>query len=396
MIITNGYFLDPTSAKYTCPHCNQKSFVRAVNVDGAFLSENVGRCDHQNKCGYSYYPFEYFERNLIPIRNNDVTNDEKILEKFEKTEFFDIKPYWIERYKKFNYTEPVYTKNLSMYLYDLPEEYTKDFTIVNYFVKNIIEKFGVTSTQIKENCEKYNTFISLNRHPIDFDSTDKSEFIPSPEYMKNVYVDNMVQTPVNIIYFKFKVHFFFEEAYGGYPTCSTMVYKTDFHRSHENGKHEGNFSHHYFDAGRPYLKTGVRWCLYGEHLLKDTQGKNVIIVEAPKTAFVLSMVYPEFVWTATGGVHNLSKNYGFFNPRPKYFFISDSGMMTKQSTGEKTPISDVWVKRIPQTVFATSDHEVINLNDYCTADEIKEGIDILDLYLTNPELTNKIINNLKD
>lgn len=50
--------------KTTCPQCGrQKCFVRYVDTrnDCCYLSDNVGRCDHEQSCGYHYRPSEYFK-----------------------------------------------------------------------------------------------------------------------------------------------------------------------------------------------------------------------------------------------------------------------------------------------------------------------------------------------
>lgn len=46
-------------------------------------------------------------------------------------------------------------------------------------------------------------------------------------------------------------------------------------------------------------------CLFGEHLLPQFPDKPVCIVESEKTAVVMSMFCPKFVWLATGGCNNL-------------------------------------------------------------------------------------------
>ena len=46
----------------------------------------------------------------------------------------------------------------------------------------------------------------------------------------------------------------------------------------------------------------VRHCLFGLHLLKDLDLQPVAVVEAEKTAVILSAYYPQYVWLATGGL----------------------------------------------------------------------------------------------
>lgn len=52
------------TTRHTCPNCNKpQQFVRYVNDNGEYLSEDVGRCNRQSKCGYHYKPKEYFIAN---------------------------------------------------------------------------------------------------------------------------------------------------------------------------------------------------------------------------------------------------------------------------------------------------------------------------------------------
>ena len=49
--------------KTTCPQCGRrKCFVRYVDTrdDFRYLNDSVGRCDHEQSCGYHYRPAEYF------------------------------------------------------------------------------------------------------------------------------------------------------------------------------------------------------------------------------------------------------------------------------------------------------------------------------------------------
>ena len=47
--------------KAVCPQCGRKSLVRYVDTrnDCCYLSSEVGRCDHEQSCGYHYKPSEY-------------------------------------------------------------------------------------------------------------------------------------------------------------------------------------------------------------------------------------------------------------------------------------------------------------------------------------------------
>ena len=59
------YFLEPYSPtqKKICPQCGRRSFVQYIDSEGKLLSELVGRCDRENKCGYCYTPRDFFKDN---------------------------------------------------------------------------------------------------------------------------------------------------------------------------------------------------------------------------------------------------------------------------------------------------------------------------------------------
>lgn len=61
----NRFILQPYKGRATrheCPSCHQKQcFTRYIDTEGRFsFPNNVGRCDHENNCGYHYTPKQYF------------------------------------------------------------------------------------------------------------------------------------------------------------------------------------------------------------------------------------------------------------------------------------------------------------------------------------------------
>jgi hypothetical protein len=52
-------------------------------------------------------------------------------------------------------------------------------------------------------------------------------------------------------------------------------------------------------TGKPYV---LKQCYFGEHQLAATTDKVVAMVESEKTAIIASIMLPEYVWLATGGV----------------------------------------------------------------------------------------------
>lgn len=52
------------TTKCICPNCGKRSFVRYIDTaTGQVLSEDCGRCDHEQSCGYHYTPRQFFSDN---------------------------------------------------------------------------------------------------------------------------------------------------------------------------------------------------------------------------------------------------------------------------------------------------------------------------------------------
>ena len=52
--------------RYTCPQCGRKyTFTRYIDTENnnIYISDNVGKCNRLDKCGYHYTPKQYFTDN---------------------------------------------------------------------------------------------------------------------------------------------------------------------------------------------------------------------------------------------------------------------------------------------------------------------------------------------
>lgn len=84
-----------------------------------------------------------------------------------------------------------------------------------------------------------------------------------------------------------------------------MRYNTTGHR---DKRHFGNWVHSIL-KGKNLLPNEweLSQCLFGEHLLQWSwnKKKTVALVESEKTAIICAAVFPQYIWLATGGKHNL-------------------------------------------------------------------------------------------
>ena len=362
-ISSNGYFLDPSSAKFECPECKQQTFVRYVNKEGKYLPKNVGRCDREINCTYHYKAWEYFQ-------DNNISLDDAITETIQRpTEHYkiDFNTILAREY----HLNCCYDFNLS----------------INNFVRFLIDVLGFSPDEVKSQMLKYHVFVKYEKQrwclndftdkeychlnpkvPFTFDEKAKLFYDYYSHYSKTVQ----------------KVHYFYVSAQNEVRTVREIVYKPDFHRE----KDSGLLIHHNFDE---YSKNKrVKWCIFGEHLLADFSDKrDIIIVEAEKTAFVMSLYYPEFIWLAVGGLNGISQDFDFCRNDVINFFIPDSDVDKKGVS-----CADKWLKKIPTTIYYQTPYKVVNFHHYCTTEEIENGFDILDMQLKDPARAKQLLGSL--
>lgn len=78
------YILEPYTgqkSRHFCPKCNdKKSFTKYIDLDtGNYLSDEVGRCNHQLKCGYHFTPKQFLSENKDFIFDT-IINTERLAE----------------------------------------------------------------------------------------------------------------------------------------------------------------------------------------------------------------------------------------------------------------------------------------------------------------------------
>lgn len=73
-LTTYKFHLDKSSKKFACPGCHKKTFVRYMDSEtGEYMSEEIGRCDRENNCGYHYTAKQFFIDNPDKSDNNRET-----------------------------------------------------------------------------------------------------------------------------------------------------------------------------------------------------------------------------------------------------------------------------------------------------------------------------------
>lgn len=231
--------------KITCPQCGRKKcFVRYVDThnDCAYLNDAVGRCDHEQSCGYHYKPAEFFHDN--PWLHDDHA-----------------------------------AKTMPTMRRQPPQP-----RIVP--ILQPLDPFFVHASH-SAHSTFWQWYSSACAKQLHFDTGT----------LQRVFDDYQVgATRTNDVVFwqideENRIH-----------TGHIMRYRADGHRQgYQNWVHallikEGRLPQDFY----------LFQCLFGQHLLPRYPDKQVCIVESEKTALIMAAHRPEHLWLATAGCGGLS------------------------------------------------------------------------------------------
>jgi len=109
-------------------------------------------------------------------------------------------------------------------------------------------------------------------------------------------------------------------------------------------------------------------CLFGLHLINELEVKTVAIVESEKTAVMMSLFLPEYLWLATGSKTNFKKE--ILNPVKNYIIIAFPDK-TEYASWKKTADA---LNKDGFTIFCST---ILESKNY------PEGFDLADVYIQN-------------
>jgi hypothetical protein len=120
----------------------------------------------------------------------------------------------------------------------------------------------------------------------------------------------------------------------------------------------------------------LKQCLFGLHLINESKTKRVAIVESEKTAIIMSLYKPEYIWMATGSKSGFK--YEMLKPLRDFNII---GFPDKSEY-------DYWLNT---AIELNSVGFNIKISNYIENTECENGTDLADIFL----IENKM-NKLKD
>ena len=227
------------NTKHTCPQCGRKRcFVRYVDEEGKIeLPDYVGRCDHEDSCGYHYTPKDFIRDNPN-MKPNNIENDTW---RYDKTN----KPVMAK-------AEPVTPSFMST---DTMQKTLSHYDI-NPLYQFLCKTIGKEATDRQFERYKVGTSKKWGGATV-FWQIDHEGNVRSGKMMGyNPKDGHRIKEPLPLVSW---VH-----------------------------------------SELKLTKFNLRQCLFGEHLLA-TSSATVMLVESEKTCLIASHFMPDYLWLATGG-----------------------------------------------------------------------------------------------
>lgn len=287
------YSLDKSSKKFICPNCQKKTFVKYIETEtNNYLSDEYGRCDRENKCGYHNTP------------KGEICNS------------FEIK-----------HTPP---PEPSYHTLELLDRSIADYKN-NNFVQFLHSIFN--EDEVRQAIQKY--LIGTSKHwqgATVFWQIDNHE---------RVHAGKILQ----------------------YNPNTGKRHKTS------EGKSLINWVHSVLKL-KPF---NLNQCLFGLHLIRDTTKRTIAIVESEKTAVIISIFKPQYLWLSTGMKGGFK--YEMLKPIKDFKIIAFP---------DKSEYKD-WLNKANDLNKVGFNIDVI---DWLENTKYKEGTDLADIYIEQIKKAN--------
>lgn len=358
------YSLDKSSKKQICPNCNKKTFVLYINTEsGEYLPTDFGRCDREQNCNYHKAPPKGKKGYLIDFLALSSISD-KAYKLVDLNGIISIIPksQILEQLENKCFVSEWYLKTSTIKYLNSEYKYfnTDAVTFVNEVKTNISLSYHALETKASFHClELLNTMYFANPTNDYLTEFLKTKFTKDEVFkaMQNYFITGTNHFWNNATVFWQINH---KEQIQG---AKIMLYnKINGKRTKEPYNHI-NWLHKAINEPNFNLCQ----CLFGLHRINEDYQKTIAIVESEKTAIVMSIFLPDFIWLATGS----KGNFKFETLEP----IKKRNVIAFPDKGEYNN----WLNKATELNalgFKISVSEILEQTNF------ENGFDLADYYLT--------------
>ena len=297
---TFRYSLDKSSKKFICPNCNKKTFVYYVDTEkGKYLSTDYGRCDREQNCGYHKAPPKGNKAYLIDFLALKKISD-KALKLVDVNGVISMIPksQILEQKENKCFISEWYLKNSKINYLNNESKY---FNSDNVEVINEV-------TAVKKPQPIKPSFHSITLQDKIIREYESQQFDDNlTTYLLSQFTFDEVQTATQNYYLT-GANYFWNNATLFWQinqkeqihACKIMLYNKISGKRKKEPYNHINWLHNALKVPDFNLSQ----CLFGLHLINEDYQRNIAIVESEKTAIIMSMFLPNFIWLATGSKSN--------------------------------------------------------------------------------------------
>ncbi|RZK26583.1 MAG: hypothetical protein EOO43_02385 [Flavobacterium sp.] len=311
--------------RHTCPGCGKKQvFSRYINTDtGEYLADHVGRCNREVSCEYHYKPSQYFADNGIELDISKYSKEKNLL------------------------VAPLPVISIPA---NILQETLTDYDN-NNFVEYLIKLFDESITESLISKYYIGTTNKCGRRVTgDWKAATVFWYIDIQKRIRAGQVKLFDSTGHTAKYIDHE---------GETRSCTDGIHTPIKFEYTKRGEDLPQWLANYIEGKKIF-------CLFGEHLLTKDLSKSVSIVEAPKSAIIASIYFPQFIWLAVGALSYLTEERCAVLKGRNVILFPDLGAFDKWSARA------IELKHIAK--FTVSDI----LERGATEDHKKAGLDIID------------------
>ncbi|WCM42700.1 DUF6371 domain-containing protein [Flavobacterium sp. CBA20B-1] len=357
------YSLDKGSKKHICPNCNKKTFVFYINTEtGEYLPTDFGRCDREQNCNYHKAPPKGKKAYLINFLALTSISD-KAYKLVDLNGIISIVPksQILEQQKKKCFISEWYLKTSTINYFNCESKYfnTDEVTIIN-------EVRSAPKPKVKPSFHGLELLDKMYfENPI---NNNLTEFLKTKFTSDEVFnaMQNYFLTGTN--YFWNNATVFWQinhkEQIQG---AKIMLYNK------QNGKRiKEPYNHiNWLHKAINEPDFNLCQCLFGLHLINEDYQKTIAIVESEKTAIVMSIFLPDFIWLATGS----NGNFKFETLEP----LKKRNVIAYPDKGE-------YINWLNKATELNSFNFKILVSDLIENTDFENGFDLADYYFKMHEM----------
>lgn len=292
---TYKYILEPYlpggSTKTTCPNCHRKHcfthYIDALTRER--LHPSCGICDHKHSCSYHYPPSAYFHDHpsTLPSLSPSPSPSASPRSCGSQRSCASHRSCGFSRSSSSSLASP--------------------------------RSCGVRHSSSVSPSTLDSSLLSLSHHPTSTFYLWLLTILPPAPLLASFHAYHLGAThDGGVIFWQIDIH-------NRVRTGHIMHYGTDGHRTGTQ-----NWTHAILKQRR---QLPPQWtlsqCFFGEHLLPLRPEATVCLVESEKTAFICSVLYPEYIWLATCSCSGLNAQKATVLQGRRVIIYPDSGELTK-------------------------------------------------------------------